>query len=444
MKLVSIAGRSASLTSCNTPLRAAALAFACGAALTASNALACITVCVDFDRPCPPNGYNDEGDCTNHQPPFDCDTDGDGTDDAWCSPITLPNPGGGPNFPTTDSCGNMLSLPCIPDPAGPGKGGDHYRPTWKKPGERGPGTELGRCLYPCGRNTWKVGMCDTNGDGTPDKFMNSKWTTEDYEDSDGDGEWDTPTGTKKTFCVDIEAAVQVAERSTREAPVVIVASEYRNPDQPELGHVVTGVALVYEYRISLGDIVVDDCPVGTPHDHATTAMAAGMNQSVEVAEDVATRAELEAADSGARNEEGRIIRFSGVVRNIDSVPHDYTVSFRTVNLDAPTEPMHFTIAPGGFATFEVLGTELVMGRSALAAIAHSDLVHPDDPVVLVAQSAATLLDGDVNLDGVVDSSDLGALLAAWGQAGVGLASDLNNDDIVNSSDLGILLGAWTR
>jgi predicted outer membrane repeat protein len=49
-------------------------------------------------------------------------------------------------------------------------------------------------------------------------------------------------------------------------------------------------------------------------------------------------------------------------------------------------------------------------------------------------------DGDINDDGIVNGSDLGALLGAWGP-GSG-AADLNNDGIVNGSDLGALLGAW--
>jgi len=48
--------------------------------------------------------------------------------------------------------------------------------------------------------------------------------------------------------------------------------------------------------------------------------------------------------------------------------------------------------------------------------------------------------GDVDGDGVVDSTDLGVLLSNWGGSGAG---DLNGDGIVNSADLGILLSAWS-
>jgi len=48
---------------------------------------------------------------------------------------------------------------------------------------------------------------------------------------------------------------------------------------------------------------------------------------------------------------------------------------------------------------------------------------------------------DLTGNGCVDSADLGALLAAWGQAGSPF--DLDGDGVVDSSDLGILLAAWT-
>ena len=47
--------------------------------------------------------------------------------------------------------------------------------------------------------------------------------------------------------------------------------------------------------------------------------------------------------------------------------------------------------------------------------------------------------GDLNGDGVVDGSDLGELLAAWGGPGDG---DINADFTVDGADLGALLSAW--
>ena len=47
--------------------------------------------------------------------------------------------------------------------------------------------------------------------------------------------------------------------------------------------------------------------------------------------------------------------------------------------------------------------------------------------------------GDLDGDGVVNSSDLGVLLSAWGSA----AGDLNGDGMTDSADLGVLLANWT-
>ena len=48
--------------------------------------------------------------------------------------------------------------------------------------------------------------------------------------------------------------------------------------------------------------------------------------------------------------------------------------------------------------------------------------------------------GDVNGDGVVNGTDLGLLLGAWGTNNP--AADLNDDGVVNATDLALLVGAW--
>jgi formylglycine-generating enzyme required for sulfatase activity len=53
----------------------------------------------------------------------------------------------------------------------------------------------------------------------------------------------------------------------------------------------------------------------------------------------------------------------------------------------------------------------------------------------------TPCEGDLNADRVVESSDLGVLLDAWGACS-GCAADLNDDGFVNGRDLGRLLGGW--
>jgi hypothetical protein len=49
---------------------------------------------------------------------------------------------------------------------------------------------------------------------------------------------------------------------------------------------------------------------------------------------------------------------------------------------------------------------------------------------------------DLTGDGLVDSADLGVLLAQWGTAST--QADINNDGAVDSGDLGVLLSRWTN
>ncbi len=60
---------------------------------------------------------------------------------------------------------------------------------------------------------------------------------------------------------------------------------------------------------------------------------------------------------------------------------------------------------------------------------------------------ADLLDGDVNLDGVVNTADLAEVLMHWGAQilpGEHVPADLNGDDLVNIIDLNSLLANWGK
>jgi endonuclease I len=61
---------------------------------------------------------------------------------------------------------------------------------------------------------------------------------------------------------------------------------------------------------------------------------------------------------------------------------------------------------------------------------------------IAANIIAGVCDSDINGDGVVDTADLGQLLAAFGSSGPGLPTDLNGDDVVDTADLGILIGEF--
>jgi len=66
--------------------------------------------------------------------------------------------------------------------------------------------------------------------------------------------------------------------------------------------------------------------------------------------------------------------------------------------------------------------------------------NPADVVVVEGGDACA---GDIYEDGVVNSADLGILLAAWGACGSDACpADINNDGQVDSADLGQLLSGW--
>ncbi|MBM4114486.1 MAG: hypothetical protein FJ252_01260 [Phycisphaerae bacterium] len=70
---------------------------------------------------------------------------------------------------------------------------------------------------------------------------------------------------------------------------------------------------------------------------------------------------------------------------------------------------------------------------------------PGTTTTAIPSSALTrgggFVPGDLDGDGVVNGSDLGALLSAWGSC-TGCVADLNDDGIVDGQDLGSVLSAW--
>lgn len=58
----------------------------------------------------------------------------------------------------------------------------------------------------------------------------------------------------------------------------------------------------------------------------------------------------------------------------------------------------------------------------------------------VSRVFSTRLGGDINLDGVVDTADLGGLVGSFG--GTGNFGDINGDGIVDTADLGALIGEF--
>jgi hypothetical protein len=69
-----------------------------------------------------------------------------------------------------------------------------------------------------------------------------------------------------------------------------------------------------------------------------------------------------------------------------------------------------------------------------------DEVEDEDPEEWYEESQDDQVPGDLNNDNVVDASDLGSMLANWGQSG---STDINLDGLTDSADLGMLLANWT-
>jgi len=404
----------------------------------AAPALACQKTTIDFRGGCPPNGYGQP------QPPYDCDYDGDGTNDSWCNPITIPDPNGGPDLPATDSCGNTLSLPCVGDPTTPGGGGDYYRPTWTPPGGMPPGTELGRCLYECGRNNWEVWVCDSDGDGTPDKFTKSEWTTKN-----GGSNWPF-TGESRTFCVPMASTATDDEGEEmfdkeRLDPMVIVASEYTNGRDFSEGYAVTDVVVLRTFPDSLANIMVGGTRLGEYLEPiGPVPVEESVGQDFVVAEGpVFTNVNLGHAQTLARTGSGaRVLMFENTLTNLDSEAHVYEVSLFGRNLSLTQDRMSVEIPAGETRTFVVEAVETGPGVAALGAMAYADEFDIDDPMVTVAVVPPATSWSDIDLSGRVGMGDLAMLLNRWGVPENQDPADLNDDGVVNNRDLAILLADW--
>lgn len=68
----------------------------------------------------------------------------------------------------------------------------------------------------------------------------------------------------------------------------------------------------------------------------------------------------------------------------------------------------------------------------------------DGSLILTGEVPEERCVGDIDDDGAVDSADLGALLAAWGNCGSkgGCSADIDESGKVDAADLGLLVAAW--
>lgn len=83
--------------------------------------------------------------------------------------------------------------------------------------------------------------------------------------------------------------------------------------------------------------------------------------------------------------------------------------------------------------------EVLQGSPTTAADVSDWLAAASDPANPYLGGTKTFLVGDVNLDGGIDSTDLGLLLNNFGGTGLYGAGNLNVDEAIDSTDLGLLL-----
>ncbi|MCH7572678.1 MAG: hypothetical protein IH891_07165, partial [Planctomycetes bacterium] len=104
-----------------------------------------------------------------------------------------------------------------------------------------------------------------------------------------------------------------------------------------------------------------------------------------------------------------------------------------------------TLVNGGDAvisieTFDGIAFDACNGTSWVS-VSLDYLALPPDVNNNQIPDSCELANGDSNLDGMINVTDLLSLLAAWGVCG-GCAEDTDGDGLVNATDLLTLLGNW--
>ncbi len=102
---------------------------------------------------------------------------------------------------------------------------------------------------------------------------------------------------------------------------------------------------------------------------------------------------------------------------------------------APDRPITATLVPGGSGARVALDRDRDGFRDGDEFDAGTDPTDPDDYPGACPEDIAPFS----NPDGIVNGTDLGVLMALWGEPGV---TDLNGDGTTNSADLGLMLAAW--
>lgn len=333
------------------PGRRALTGFAATAALAAAaHAGPTITNLVQSARLCPPSRVGDP------QPEFDLYSKGDDQTkpkDAWFNPIGMfkaDEPALGSGYRFFDETRRGLVLLGIGG-ATPGDGSDYFSPRiveLKDPLPDPPalqfhlpGVELGRCLYPVGRNKWHITFKDDNTNAIPDKFLTSKWETRGV-----------PKGKVKE-----ESVTYKADLDTKKLAAIKVDPK-PGPQQWELTDLVLADVGADLSTLALFGVPT---PVKEPADPGTASQSAMLDEDplwgLSVSTDV-----LSAAIGDA-------VLYTGELSNYTDTSLSVGLSFRGANLRIDAGPDSLTLLPGESMMFEVTGTILAAGPAGLAVLA---------------------------------------------------------------------------
>jgi hypothetical protein len=259
---------------------------------------------------------------------------------------------------------NIIALPCLPhsaqNPAGPNA---RYSARFAAKGGPAGGVEIGRCVYPCGRNEWKVCL-DNKG-----VFTKSTWTSRELKfvevqvglppqtrKSCLEGMF---TGGTTTFTNDLTVANLVAAD-----PVVVPAP------QPRRAAACAGAiadATIVPLGTDLSGVVLDGTPIGTPGGEGD--MAQGYAQSTV----------LNSLDAGLRfGAPGDTVTGTGELTNRGTVAHTYAIATFGVNVSGITPPADITLGPGESASYSLSGVVISGGPAALVTYAYAETCDPLD------------------------------------------------------------------
>ena len=356
---------------------------------------------------------NQAGQPNTAQPAFDKDLDGDGTNDSWDVPVKFAQKCGG-NWATTDSRGAEVFLVAIPGMPRPGDAGAYYSPRFKKPGGAAEGTEVGQCVYPCGRNSWTLCFEDANDDRVPDNFLKSTW-----ESRDGGTDW-AFSGKVTTFVTDL----------TKKKIVPVETEKNKNPGPGFFGYTILD-AVIVDFVTDLTTVTLNGHLIGKPGD---PIQFPGVMQKPG---GTSTVVNLLTATS-RQGQPGETITAEGRLANVDSVPHTFEVVFFGVNATMTHGPVTMLLGPGEVGLYPVEAIVDGPGNSALVAMGYSDTGADDDGYT----DAVVYLDCPwdcVGDDGEIGIDEFLAVLGGWGGPG---PCDFDGDGTIGILEFLKVLGVW--